>query len=102
MHFIFDIDGTICFNGRTISPAIQDALDSLRQHGHQLGFASARPYRDILPLLDARFHDALIIGANGAMSHRQGQLHRLTPIRTRCSPTSPSWRNASPRPTWWT
>ncbi|UGA38522.1 HAD hydrolase family protein [Chromobacterium haemolyticum] len=56
MHFIFDIDGTICFNGRTISPAIQGALDGLRQHGHQLGFASARPYRDILPLLDARFH----------------------------------------------
>ncbi|BBH12285.1 HAD family hydrolase [Chromobacterium haemolyticum] len=80
MHFIFDIDGTICFNGRTISPIIQDALDGLRQRGHQLGFASARPYRDILPLLDARFHDTLIIGANGAMSHQQGELRGLTPI----------------------
>ncbi|MEO9383799.1 HAD family hydrolase [Chromobacterium phragmitis] len=80
MHFIFDIDGTICFDGRSVSPAIQDALCGLERRGHRIGFASARPYRDILPLLDERFHDGLFVGANGAMTWHRRQLTALTPL----------------------
>ncbi|KJH68616.1 Hydroxymethylpyrimidine pyrophosphatase [Chromobacterium violaceum] len=80
MHFIFDIDGTICFDGRSVSPAIQDALSGLERRGHRIGFASARPYRDILPLLEERFHDGLFVGANGAMTWHRRQLTDLTPL----------------------
>ncbi|MCD4499410.1 HAD family hydrolase [Chromobacterium vaccinii] len=80
MHFIFDIDGTLCFNGFSISPAIQDALAELEHRGHQIGFASARPYRDMLPLLDERFHDGLFVGSNGAMTWRRRALADLSPL----------------------
>ncbi|MGC0155189.1 HAD-IIB family hydrolase [Chromobacterium vaccinii] len=80
MHFIFDIDGTICFNGHSISPAIQDALSQLEDHGHQIGFASARPYRDMLHLLDERFHDRLFVGSNGAMIWHRGALTDIVPL----------------------
>ncbi|OHX20621.1 HAD family hydrolase [Chromobacterium sphagni] len=78
MHFIFDIDGTICFNGSSISPAIQRALAELERQGHQIGFASARPYRDILHLLDPSFHDGLFVGSNGAMTYHRGELTAIS------------------------
>ncbi|MEJ8673326.1 HAD-IIB family hydrolase [Chromobacterium amazonense] len=80
MHFIFDIDGTLCFDGHTISPAIQDALSELEKQGHQIGFASARPYRDMLHLLDERFHHGLFVGSNGAMTYHQGELCDIQPL----------------------
>ncbi|KEQ26539.1 HAD-IIB family hydrolase [Paenibacillus tyrfis] len=73
MNFIFDMDGTICFKGQPISKNILDCLLELQEAGHFIGFASARPYRDMLPVLDERFHDHLLIGANGAMAHYRGQ-----------------------------
>ncbi|UTH72893.1 HAD-IIB family hydrolase [Chromobacterium sp. IIBBL 290-4] len=80
MHFIFDIDGTLCFDGLTISPAIQHSLDELERQGHTIGFASARPYRDILHLLDERFHNKLFVGSNGAMTYQQGELCDIQPL----------------------
>ncbi|MEC0212544.1 HAD-IIB family hydrolase [Paenibacillus ehimensis] len=73
MNFIFDMDGTICFKGRPISKNILDCLLELQEAGHFIGFASARPFRDMLPVLDERFHDHLLIGANGAMAHYRGK-----------------------------
>lgn len=43
MKFVFDIDGTLCFNGKSIDPSIVDALLQLQNSGHELIFASARP-----------------------------------------------------------
>ncbi|POZ61607.1 HAD-IIB family hydrolase [Chromobacterium alticapitis] len=83
MHFIFDIDGTLCFDGHTISPAIQDALSGLEEQGHQIGFASARPYRDMLHLLGERFHHGLFVGSNGAMTYHQGELCDTQPLAKR-------------------
>ena len=51
MNFVFDIDGTLCFNGKTIDQAIVDALNKLLEHGHTITFASARPIRDLVPVL---------------------------------------------------
>lgn len=73
MFFIFDIDGTICFNGRSVSRTIRDFLHHLQTKGHSIGFASARHCRDILSVLDERFENNLLIGANGAMTRYRGQ-----------------------------
>lgn len=80
MNFIFDIDGTICFKGKPVSPKILDALFELKQQGHLVGFASARPCRDMLPVLDERFHDGLLIGGNGAMTYSERKLVNLFEI----------------------
>ncbi|UKS28566.1 Cof-type HAD-IIB family hydrolase [Paenibacillus sp. HWE-109] len=80
MNFIFDMDGTICFKGQPISKRILDYLLELQQLGHFIGFASARPYRDMLPILDDRFYDHLLIGANGAMAFNEGKPLYYNPI----------------------
>ncbi|MDK8183624.1 HAD family hydrolase [Paenibacillus sp. UMB4589-SE434] len=77
MNFIFDIDGTICFKGEPVSQLIQEELLKLREQGHVVGFASARPCRDMLPVLDKRLHDCLMIGANGAMTYYNHELVQL-------------------------
>jgi HAD superfamily hydrolase (TIGR01484 family) len=73
---VFDVDGTICFDGRAIPPAIVEALKSLQRH-HSLVFASARPIRDLLPVLPAEFHEETLIGGNGAFSRDRGDLKVL-------------------------
>lgn len=82
MNFIFDLDGTICFKGRPISTKILDCLLELQQAGHFIGFASARPCRDMLPVLDERFANHLLIGANGAMTYHNGTLQSCVPLPT--------------------
>ncbi|BAU26039.1 hypothetical protein DFP93_12036 [Aneurinibacillus soli] len=83
MNFIFDMDGTICFKGQPISKNILDLLLELQESGHFVGFASARPCRDMLPVLDDRFKNHLLIGANGAMTYYQGKPRCFTPIPTK-------------------
>ncbi|MCM3340003.1 HAD-IIB family hydrolase [Paenibacillus sp. MER TA 81-3] len=80
MHFIFDIDGTISFKGQPVSETILDCLHELQSSRHVIGFASARPCRDMLPVLDSRFHQNLLIGANGAMTHFGGEPVAVNPI----------------------
>ena len=67
MRFVFDIDGTLCFDGRLIDQTIIDTLLQLQHDGHELIFASARPIRGLLPVLPSVFHRHTLIGANGAM-----------------------------------
>ncbi|WP_457511794.1 HAD hydrolase family protein [Streptomyces sp. TE33382] len=64
---VFDIDGTLCFDGRTIDSRILAALEDCERAGHQLVFASARPVRDLLPVLDGAFPTATLIGGNGSL-----------------------------------
>lgn len=68
---IFDVDGTICFDGRSIAPDITDALTRLAARATVV-FASARPIRDLLPVLPEHFHAAPLIGGNGAFT-RHGE-----------------------------
>ncbi|OAJ76193.1 hydrolase [Brevibacillus sp. SKDU10] len=81
MDFIFDLDGTICFHGQPISTKILDCLLELEHAGHSIGFASARPCRDMLPVLDERFAKHLLIGANGAMTYHHGSLRSCVPLQ---------------------
>lgn len=66
MNFIFDLDGTICFKGQPLSEVIVHALQSLEQQGHSIIFASARPIRDLLPILPQSMQHYPMVGGNGA------------------------------------
>ncbi|HIW32530.1 MAG TPA: HAD family hydrolase [Candidatus Paenibacillus intestinavium] len=66
MTFIFDLDGTICFKGQPLSEVIVRSLQSLEEHGHSIIFASARPIRDLLPILPQSMQHYPMIGGNGA------------------------------------
>ena len=74
--YIFDIDGTLARGGKPIEPAIYASIEKLRDT-HQVIFASARPVRDILPMLPEHFHDALIVGCNGGMVWQEGEFKTL-------------------------
>ncbi|BCD06665.1 hypothetical protein BC30052_3720 [Bacillus cereus] len=66
MKFIFDIDGTISFKGNAVTKGIIQALDVCQNRGHEIIFASARPIRDLLPVLPNHMHHYSMIGGNGA------------------------------------
>lgn len=71
--FVFDIDGTISQGGEKVHPAICDSIQSLRKE-HQVVFASARPVRDMLPMLSVDLRDVLCIGCNGGMAYQNSKL----------------------------
>lgn len=67
MKFVFDLDGTICFKGQPVTEKLLCALDELAEQGHEVIFASARPIRDLLPVLHERFHRYPMVGGNGSI-----------------------------------
>ncbi|ASI35256.1 MULTISPECIES: HAD-IIB family hydrolase [unclassified Exiguobacterium] len=74
MNFVFDLDGTLCFQGLPLSQPITKALHSLEKVGHRVIFASARPIRDLLPVLPETFHHHLLIGGNGSLVSHRGEI----------------------------
>lgn len=70
-YAIFDIDGTISQAGQPVTRRVADAIVALREHC-QVVFASARPVRDMLPLLPDALHDAVMVGCNGGMAWQRG------------------------------
>lgn len=74
MDFVFDLDGTICFKGQRISRKISNGLLELKRQGHRIIFASARPIRDLLPVLPEEFHDEYLIGGNGSLISHQSKI----------------------------
>ncbi|RKN46687.1 HAD family hydrolase [Streptomyces hoynatensis] len=64
---VFDVDGTLCFDGRAIDGRIRAAIGACERTGHQVVFASARPVRDLLPVLGGEFPTATLIGGNGSL-----------------------------------
>ncbi|CRG50423.1 hypothetical protein B7R74_16875 [Yersinia pseudotuberculosis] len=71
--YIFDIDGTISRNGLKVHPIICKKLIELREN-NRLIFASARPIRDILPMIAPELHNSLLIGCNGGISFGNGKI----------------------------
>jgi Cof subfamily protein (haloacid dehalogenase superfamily) len=67
VKFVFDLDGTICFKGQPVSENILVCLENLEKEGCEVIFASARPIRDMLPVLHPRFHKHTLIGGNGSL-----------------------------------
>ncbi|MFJ5924897.1 HAD hydrolase family protein [Kitasatospora sp. NPDC092948] len=79
---VFDIDGTLCFDGRTIDPRILAALDACERAGHELVFASARPIRDLLPVLEGAFPGSTLIGGNGSLVSVGGRVRMRAAFST--------------------
>ena len=74
MKFIFDLDGTICFKGQPVSEKILSSLTELTSEGHEVLFASARPIRDMLPVINKRFHHYTMIGGNGSLIYKDEKI----------------------------
>ncbi|CAI1125170.1 HAD hydrolase family protein [Serratia ficaria] len=71
--YVFDIDGTISKEGKRVCPAICNRLVALAEN-NQLIFASARPVRDMLPMLSKKLHSSFFIGCNGGMAWKNGRV----------------------------
>ncbi|TQR21716.1 HAD-IIB family hydrolase [Psychrobacillus vulpis] len=78
MKFVFDLDGTICFKGNPLSKGIVHALDGIRAKGHEVIFASARPIRDLLPVLPDHMHHCSMVGGNGAFVAKEKEIIKVT------------------------
>ena len=74
MKFVFDIDGTICFDGKTIDETICEVFNELLKAKHEIVFASARPIRDLLPVLPEQFRQMSMVGGNGAFTFERGKI----------------------------
>lgn len=74
MKYVFDLDGTICFKGQPVSETLLTPLEKLIEQGHDVIFASARPIRDILPVLPERFHHYPMVGGNGSLVAENGKI----------------------------
>ena len=71
-YFVFDIDGTISQNGLPVSNDICRQIARLAL-AHQVIFASARPIRDMLPMLPVALPPSVIfIGCNGGIAYQKG------------------------------
>ncbi|MEE8825501.1 HMP-PP phosphatase [Lentilactobacillus sunkii] len=82
MKIVFDVDGTISFDGKRISQAIVSRINRLTPNRHDLIFASARPIRDLLPIIQD-FSKATLIGGNGSIVSCEGRIKVIRPIRNR-------------------
>lgn len=74
MNFIFDIDGTISFGDNQIDSDIYKELKSLEENGHKLIFATARSYRDSLPVIREYFKDNVLVGLNGGYVYENSKI----------------------------
>lgn len=74
MLFVFDLDGTICFDGHHLPEVIAKQLRRAEQFGHKIAFASARSYRDCLGILGETFRNHLVICLNGGLVYQEGKL----------------------------
>lgn len=73
MKFVFDLDGTICFRGKPLSLKMVEAIDLLVAEGHDVFFPSARPIRDLLPILPPHLSQFAMVGGNGAFVYKDGR-----------------------------
>lgn len=80
MKYIFDLDGTIVFDGKSIPNVIIKALKAIEKNKHEVIFASARPIRDMLPILQEHFDGNLLIGGNGSIASYKGEIEIIKAI----------------------
>lgn len=71
MTVVFDLDGTTIFKGKKMTKDIELAITRLSKQ-RKVIFASARPIRDMLPVLPLSFHAFSLIGGNGAFIQDKG------------------------------
>ncbi|QTF10104.1 HAD-IIB family hydrolase [Brenneria izadpanahii] len=64
--YVFDLDGTIVENGKPIKNVIARKIEWV-SNNNKIIFASARPVRDMLPLIPDYLQNCLMVGCNGGM-----------------------------------
>ncbi|MBZ5846841.1 HAD hydrolase family protein [Streptococcus salivarius] len=74
MKFVFDLDGTLCFDGMTMSKELQEVLLTAPKYGHEIIFATARSYRDCLSILEGELKKLTVVGLNGGEVFQDGCL----------------------------
>lgn len=74
MKFVFDLDGTICFEGQPLTENLLSSLEELTKEGYDVIFASARPIRDMLPVINKKFHHYTMIVGNGSLISKEGKV----------------------------
>lgn len=94
MYFIFDLDGTLCFDGFSMDSSIKDVLEKAEQYGHQVGFASARSYRDCLGILGDSLSQRLVVGLNGGLVFNDGRIFKDKVLDKQAFKTILSWCQA--------
>ena len=72
MKFVFDLDGTLCFDGMTMSIRLQKVLLTAPKYGHDIIFATARYYRDCLSILEGELNEFTVVGLNRGEVFKDG------------------------------
>ncbi|MGF1740982.1 Cof-type HAD-IIB family hydrolase [Vibrio profundum] len=73
LNIVFDLDGTIINNGEPLCERKVHEIKDLSAKSNLL-FASARPVRDMLPLIPEPLRSSTFIGCNGGQAWKQGEL----------------------------
>ncbi len=74
MNIVFDIDGTLCFNGKDIHLLILEEISKLSSKFNII-FASARHPRDIARILPNDIKkSSILVGANGAVCEKNSEI----------------------------
>ncbi|MGV2187381.1 HAD hydrolase family protein [Rhizobium rhizogenes] len=71
--FVFDLDGTICFDRYSVAPPIKRSMEAIAEQ-HSIVIASARhPANIITTITNPWFSLWDVVGANGAICYTKGQ-----------------------------
>ena len=57
-------------------------MQELKAGGNEIIFASARPIRDMLPVIDESFHQSTLIGGNGSLISQNGKIIKSNSFST--------------------
>lgn len=49
--FVFDLDGTLIYNGKPLEPHFENVLLEIQKAGHEIIFATGRSFRDFVPIV---------------------------------------------------
>ncbi|GEK35046.1 HAD hydrolase family protein [Kurthia sibirica] len=82
MRFVFNLEETISFNGKIVSPYLTEMLTFLAEQGHETIFVSSKSIRDMMALLNKRFHHNKLIGGNGAVICYRGNVEQIVAFST--------------------
>lgn len=66
--FVFDLDGTIVYNGLRLESGFEEVLHEIIHAGHEIYFATGRSYRDYLPMLPRWCHELPAVVFGGGMA----------------------------------
>ncbi|MFC3928947.1 HAD-IIB family hydrolase [Streptococcus caprae] len=91
MKFVFDLDGTLCFDGHHLHEEILAVLNQAANYGHEVVFASARSYRDCVGVLGESLKNNLVIALNGGLAYQNGHVIFARHLQEQAFHTALSW-----------